>query len=132
MQQYNQMQHLLHKVLSYIYQLKYANYIGHICCVCHMFDRCICTTWEATCISHVIKNTVYIFFKLHFIILAHITEEMWLPYCTYMLHCPHIWIYGYRVQIPLSISEKTQPTTASTSYHIVPTTLNIYVIFAKF
>ena len=48
----------------------------------------ICTTCKVIGINHVTRNTVYIS-ETTFDVYLHISLNIWLPHCTYRLHCPY-------------------------------------------
>ena len=80
-----------HKVLLSVDILvnKYAHIISHKCHALHIFHEDyvhIHTKYEVTSINYVTQSTVHIPHKLHFMLLAYVTEQIWLSHCKYMSH----------------------------------------------
>ena len=48
-----------------------------------------CATYEVPSMNYVTRKTAIIFCKLHFMLLAYITNQIWLPHCKYWSHCYH-------------------------------------------
>ena len=62
-----------------------------------------------------IGRTINIVFKLHFMLLAYSTEQIWLQNGKYMSHYPHSMCATDPTL--LYICAKTQPTATSASHH---------------
>ena len=76
-----------------------------------------CATFEMTYMNPVTRSTEHILHKLHFMLLAYITEQIWLPHCKYTSHCPHS-VLAYRSSTGAYMCQ-TQQTTCSPSHYYI-------------
>ena len=110
-----------------IYGMSYRDiYVGWMC------------MYETTGVHHVTKRTEPIHCKLHFMVLAYITGQVWLPHCKCKSHCPHS-VWADKCDICACIDVKAQSTAKSTLHVIVlylpetnmVTKLHIYATYLR-
>ena len=139
MQPTAQLQHLLHKLLPYMNEkLVCPAHCMHMpYCLGHIWGMFvnICATYEVISINYVTRTTVHVLSKLHFMLLAYITNK-------YDCHIPNIghtvFLLYWHIDLTLMHAcAKTQPSATCTLHVIgiympetnMPTKLYIYAIF---
>ena len=90
---------------------KYAHQMRHIYHKCQIFHGLIwemytnvCATYEVTAINQVYAHLTYI------------TEQIWLPYCTYMFHCIGTVVYIQTLHYYTCLKNLVSNTNSSKSY----------------
>ena len=122
-----------------LWHFTYLSYMSYLPGAYIMVYKHICTACEVTGISHVTMSTVHITYNLHFMLLAHIIQQIWLLHYNCRLHC-HYSVLVHRSDIGVCMYQNIKyniclhvivihvsKTNMSTTFHI-HAIYNIYLM----